>query len=69
MLDKKQELITKLAKIGYEAPADKKQSIFRAIAAVYSSDEFAILIDQYIDTVIKGEAQWDETLVNKISNV
>lgn len=68
-MNDRQELITKLAKIGYEAAEPDKQSIFYAIAAVYGSDEFAQLVSKHVDDVISLKCSWDKSIIKNIPNV
>ena len=64
-----QELINKLAYIGYCAEESDKQSIFLTIASVYSSPEFAKIVKNHVSDILDNKAKWDPLIVNKIPNV
>jgi len=62
--DGRQALINKLSFIGYYAEPEIKDSVFLAIAAVYSlSEEKLAIIRKHAEEVSKKEATWNRELI------
>ena len=62
-----QLLINKLSFIGYYAEAENKDSVFLAIAAVYSlSDKNVEIIRQHAEEVANNQTAWNRELILEI---
>lgn len=65
--EERQLLINKLSFIGYYAEAENKDSVFLAIAAVYSlSDKNVEIIRQHAEEVANNQTAWDRELILEI---
>lgn len=65
--DDRQELINKLSFIGYYADPGLKDSVFLAIAAVYSlSDKNVETIRQHAEEVANNQTPWNRELILEI---
>ena len=62
--EERQLLINKLSFIGYYAEAENKDSIFLAIAAVYSlSDDKVEIVRQHAEEVDNNQTTWNRELI------
>ena len=62
--EERQLLINKLSFIGYYAEAENKDSIFLAIAAVYSlSDDKVEIVRQHAEEVANNQTTWNRELI------
>ncbi len=62
--EERQLLINKLSFIGYYAEAENKDSIFLAIAAVYSlSDKNVEIVRQHAEEVANNQTTWNRELI------
>ena len=67
MIQERQVLINKLSFIGYYAEAENKDSVFLAIAAVYSlSDEKVEIVKQHAEEVANNQTAWNRELILEI---
>jgi hypothetical protein len=65
--EERQLLINKLSFIGYYAEAENKDSVFLAIAAVYSlSDKNIEIIKQHAEEVANNQTAWNRELILEI---
>lgn len=62
--EERQLLINKLSFIGYYAEAENKDSVFLAIAAVYSlSDKNVEIVRQHAEEVANNQTTWNRELI------
>lgn len=66
--EERQEIINNLSFIGYYANEEHKDSVFLAIAAMYRiSDDKALILKNKVDSINKGESNWDPDIINLIA--
>lgn len=65
--EERQSLINKLSFIGYYTDVENKDTVFLAIAAVYSLSEKKIeILKQHAEEVANNRTTWDRELILEI---